>query len=451
MRVMNQVKFGNFGGFMSGTRLIGACLALFLTGCSSIADDPGEMKRGGYVAGDEPNAVRAGAAVLAEGGSAADAATAIYFALSATYPVAAGLGGGGLCLVHNGTLASSEAFIFLPRKPASNGLFSLPGNVAGFAALQGAYGRLPWQRDLVRAEELAAAGFPISEMLAQRLAASQDAIRLDAALATEFLDESGYPKPAGSRVDSPELGRTLSLIRERGAAGFYRGEIAAEISAYSAAQGGAISADELAGYLPSRGAADSVQLKNVSVDLPPRQANAGTFLPAALANVPAAEDPNGAIAHITTRTLGELNVGAVPRDLGSTGFVAVDASGQAIACSVTMDGPFGSGHTAQGTGVTLGRAPPAPEAGLAQLFLSTVIARTGMTPILAGAGAGGPGSGAVLAYLLVKRAASDNAQVTVPTTGATPFDAVNVIGCGNGGCAAVADPGGHGLGMVAGK
>src|SRR6202012_44061 len=55
----------------------------------------------GVAVSDEPFAARAGAGVLSEGGSAADAVTAMFFALGTTYPVAAGLGGGGICLVYD--------------------------------------------------------------------------------------------------------------------------------------------------------------------------------------------------------------------------------------------------------------------------------------------------------------------------------------------------------------
>ena len=64
------------------------------------------------------------------------------------------------------------------------------------------------------------------------------------------------------------------------------------------------------------------------------------------------------------QTLAGFGVASLPRDLGSTGFAAVDANGEAAACAVTMNGPFGSGRTAAGTGVVLAAARPAP-AGLA--------------------------------------------------------------------------------------
>ena len=92
-------------------------------------------KTTGLAVSDEPFAAQTGAAILAEGGSAADAVAAMFFTLSVTYPVAAGLGGGGICLVRDADGRTRE-FDFLARAANSGGAFAVPGAVAGFYDMQ---------------------------------------------------------------------------------------------------------------------------------------------------------------------------------------------------------------------------------------------------------------------------------------------------------------------------
>ena len=103
--------------------------------------------------GDEPFAVRTGTAILSQGGSAADAVTAMFFAMTATYPVAAGLGGGGICLIADPGKGLQE-FDFLPRAAKGGGAYAVPGAVRGFYDLQAAFGALPWQRDVAGGRSL---------------------------------------------------------------------------------------------------------------------------------------------------------------------------------------------------------------------------------------------------------------------------------------------------------
>src|ERR1700677_2783584 len=104
-----------------------ALLALFfLTGCSWFGGGDDHPAGSGLVVGDEPYAVQAGVSVLREGGSAVDAATTIYFALAATYPVAAGIGGGGICLVRDPNRGRTDEFAFLPRSAAGGGAYAVP-------------------------------------------------------------------------------------------------------------------------------------------------------------------------------------------------------------------------------------------------------------------------------------------------------------------------------------
>ncbi|HEX3674361.1 MAG TPA: gamma-glutamyltransferase [Rhizomicrobium sp.] len=411
--------------------------------------------------GDEPFAVKAGAAVLSQGGSAADAATTMFFALTATYPVAAGLGGGGICVAHDQSTGRNEVFEFLARDSDGKGPFAVPAAVRGFAVLQNAYGRLPWQRDVAPGEDYAATGFPISSALFDRLNAAQDVVRLDASLAAEFFDETGHLKPAGVTVTNTALAATLADIRVGGPDGFYRGAAAGKIASYTSTQGDAITTAELDGVAVNRLAPHVVQLGSEIGYLAPDRIGAGAFANSLLArlidaqgNVTVGDQSASATAAATKATLDQFGISELPRDMGATGFAAIDNTGQAVSCAVTMNGPFGSGHTVPGTGMLLARAPSSGPAGIAAAFLTPAIATDGSDGVvsLAGAGAGGPNGTAAMAYTLLKLARGQDLTQpgAIRSTGIAPYDTVNVIACHDSVCATLPDPQAHGLGAAAG-
>jgi gamma-glutamyltranspeptidase/glutathione hydrolase len=444
---------------MFSSRLTAAAASLSLlalTGCSWLglgSDEPAPPGVNGYVVGDEPLAVQAGSSILTQGGSAADAVTAMYFALSATYPVAAGLGGGGMCVVRDPASARTQVITFLSRDSAAGGAFGVPGTVRGFSVVHQSFGRLPWQRDVSPGEGFAATGFPISQALAARLRASQNAIRLDANLSAEFLTETGAVKAPGTTVSNPDLGATLSAIRIYGPNGFYHGAIAAKLVAYSATQGGAFKIEELEGYPVAREVPQVIAIGSQTIYLPPKKTGSGAYVAALLSRVVDAQgggNPAVAVATATKATLDQFKIQSLPRDMGATGFAATDNTGQAAACAVTLNGAFGSGHTAAGTGVILARAPSSQDAGLSGAFLTPAIAVSGETMSLAGAGSGGPNGTAAMAYALLDIASGQD--ITQPgrlhSTGLAPFNSINVIACQSGGCTALPDPAAQGLGAV---
>jgi gamma-glutamyltranspeptidase/glutathione hydrolase len=457
---------------MSCRRLLGflSVPLLVLAGCDTLhsvgstlglsSDRPGRVAdsnqsvamRTGVAVSDEPLAARAGAAVFSDGGSAADAVTAMFFTLTTTYPVAAGLGGGGLCLMYDPATRATTEFDFLTRAAARGGAYAIPGAARGFYQMQRQFGALPWQRDVAPGEELAATGFPISQALAVRIAAAQNVIRLDAGLAAEFLDESGRPKPAGAIVMNRPLAQTLSDVRLGGADGFYKGNAAERILAYSTAQGGGISGPELADYAAQQQRARIISSGGLTVALPGPGTGAGAFaaeLLETLSRLSASSASQGASALAVRQTLAHFGVVSLPRDLGATGFAAVDSRGQAAACAVTLNGPFGSGHSATGTGVVLAASPAGP-AGLASAFLTPMIASNEDGVVLAGAGAGGPYGAAAIADALLKAARGRAVERPrdLGSTGAAPYDTVNAISCQSGVCLALPDPGAHGAGAA---
>ena len=115
-----------------------------------------------------------------------------------------------------------------------------------------------------------------------------------------------------------------------------------------------------------------------------------------------------------------------------------------------MNGPFGSGRTAAGTGVVLAQTPSST-AGLASAFLTPVIATSGGQVGLAGAGAGGPNGTAAALYAVLDAAAGRplGKRGDLRGTGAAPYDTVNMISCDDTACVALTDPGAHGAGISA--
>lgn len=428
--------------------IVGVAGLALLCGCADLGLSEKPTKVGAIVVGDEPFAARAASSILSFGGNAADAAAAMYFALSVTYPVAAGLGGGGICLVHDPRSGRDEELDFLARDSSAGGGFAVPGNVRGFVALQTRFGALPWQRVVSPAEQYAGAGFPISEALAERLNAAQDVIRLDAGLAAEFMDESGRVKSAGSVVSNRELAATLAAVRTEGADALYAGPIAARIATYSTSAGGAISEADLTSYPVTVGAPRGLAFGNQFVIAPRTATGAGAFAGALLDEVLAAHglDPDrsaeAAVVAATKQALARFGVADLPKDLGATGFAVTDASGQAVACAVTMNGPFGSGHTVEGAGITLARAPSASKAGLASAFLTPVISMSADRSqlVLAGAGAGGPiGTASIIDALARIGKGQALARGAIPDANVTLYDTVNAIVCRYGYCSALGD------------
>ena len=399
------------------------------------------------IVGDEPFAVRTAAQVLAQGGSAADAAAAMFFALSVTYPVSAGLGGGGICIVRDAAGSLTE-LDFLPRTANRGGAYAVPAVARGFQELQRRFGALPWQRAISGAEALADAGFPVSEALAARLQGTEPIVRLDAALAAQFLDESGQLKRAGTVIRNPALARTLSILRLEGAEGF-TAKIGAQITAYAAGQGGTIGPDDMAAVTVRQIQPARRTLGQLTVAYPNTGTGAGAFAAALLAGVAnvSAANANAASVAAARQALSSFNVASIPADFGSTGFAVLDNQGAAVSCAVTLNGPFGAGRTVTDTGLQLAAAPSGP-AGLASAFLMPVIA-AGDGSTFIGAAAGGPNGSAALTAALVRmaRGARLSTPTDLQTTGAAPKDTINVIAC-DGACVALADPGASGLGST---
>ncbi len=212
--------------------------------------------------------------------------------------------------------------------------------------------------------------------------------------------------------------------------------------------------DDLAATAVQQGAARSRGTGNFVTWLPGGRTGAGAFSASLLNNLSsqlaASRDPGIATSSAVRASLAAFGVGALPHDLGSTGFAAVDATGQAVSCAVTLNAPFGAGRTVAGVGVQLAATPSGP-GGLANAFLTPVIATGSDNGVLAGAGSGGPNGTAAALYAVLEAAGGRQLgrRGDLRGTGAAPYDTVNMISCDSQACVALSDPGAHGAGVTA--
>lgn len=151
--------------------------------------------------------------------------------------------------------ASRDMFVrdgqAVPELSRRGGLaVAVPGEAAGLAAAQRRYGTLPWATVFEPAIRYAREGFSVESHLAAEIAQSRDALRSNRVLAGNFLHPDGSPLGRGETVRQPQLGQTLERVAAEGPAAFYRGPIAEQIVRSVHAAGGVLSETDLADYRP---------------------------------------------------------------------------------------------------------------------------------------------------------------------------------------------------------
>ncbi len=425
-------------------------LALGLSACGSGLDE-GEA---GYVKGffggimiDEPRAALIGRDVLSAGGNAADAAVAAYFTMAVTMPGGSSLGGGGVCLIYDRPNSRVEAVEFLARIPASGGpdaTVAVPGNIRGMALLHARYGRLNWADLLVPAENFARDGHPLSRAFVRDLQAAAATLR-DDPQARRIFKLGGGEVNEGRVIRQIELAAVLTVIRTRGAGEFYNGQLGRQFADAVRQTGAAMTASDLREYRPKLLRPIQAKIGNEAIFFPPPPADGGVVA----AQVWAAGDDDdrysdadaGQRLHLLAkiasraytaqrRVVGDVISDTVvaklvaeydrdrhqliPLDPGTdTGsivdhsargqhdgvsLVAVDRGGQAVACSFTLNRPFGVDKVAPGTGILMA----APETGVRASLPSAVIVANPTTDQLFFGAAMSGGSPATLAAVTLE-------------------------------------------------
>ena len=356
---------------------------------------------GGAVA-DEPAAALVARDTLSAGGNAADAAVALYFALSATYPVAAGIGGGGVCVVYRAAVNQNATIDFRARGTAAGTGFDIapPGNVRGMAALHARFGRLPWPQLVQPGERLARFGNRISRALARAIAANAERLRRDERARALFFRPDGTPLREGDRLEQVELATVLGQLRFKGAGALHSGSLARRYADAARSLGGRLSPQALRDWTPSLGKPVQFSLGDHTLNTAPSASAArllqSLFAEGAYRNAPG--DAKAAAIAMAALSVGGNAPGAdgaAPDKSGTTGFAVTDRAGGVVACSLSMNGPFGTGRMLPGTGVfAVAAASDAANDGASVAIVNNE--NTGNT-FFAAAASGGPASAAALA------------------------------------------------------
>jgi gamma-glutamyltranspeptidase/glutathione hydrolase len=216
------------------------------------------------VAAGHPATAAAGLEILADGGTAADAAIAAALASCVAETVMTGLLGGAHAIVWDRSRARNlDCFVDVPSRsgamvelavpfgeetvrysvgPAS---CAVPGLPAGLDALRREYGRLPWARLVEPALALARAGTDLPVRHASCLAMLEPVMTLNRG--ADLYAPGGRLLGAGGRLEQPGLVAALELLAGEGAGSVYRGTIAESLLGVEDI---VVTRDDLAAYQP---------------------------------------------------------------------------------------------------------------------------------------------------------------------------------------------------------
>ncbi|HSB09949.1 MAG TPA: gamma-glutamyltransferase [Blastocatellia bacterium] len=280
----------------------------------------------------------------------------------------------------------------------------VPGTVAGLSLALQRHGKLKWADVVEPARKLAAEGFPIGYHLARSLRGSEKLLKKFPDSNRIFLRD-GNLFEEGERLIQPELGATLALLKDKGPREFYDGKTAQLIAEDMKANGGLVTEKDLKEYEPTIRKPLTGTYRGYEIVTMPPPSSGGTALLEML-NIleyynlaysgPASSDTIHLLVESQRRAfadraefLGDADFVKVPvegltsKRYGSqlaqtidpdhatpsakihagkptsaestetTHFTVIDEEGNVVSNTYTLNGGYGSGVTARGTGILL--------------------------------------------------------------------------------------------------
>lgn len=275
----------------------------------------------------------------------------------------------------------------------------VPGSVAGMFEAHRKFGRLPWAQVLAPAVALARDGHLLDATRSRNIVPEAARLARFPASRAQFLPSGDAPPPPGTIFVQRELGATLQLLADSGPAPFYRGSIADLLVQEMERGGGLVTKRDLAGYRPKWRDPIRITYRGYSIYTMPPPGGGVTL--AEILNVMegyATLPPFGsaALMHLQAeamrrafidrnRYLGDPDVVTIPMErllskqyaatlrgeidlehatpspplpsrpegTETTHYSVVDAEGNAVSCTTTLNNDFGSAVTVTGAGFLL--------------------------------------------------------------------------------------------------
>jgi len=278
----------------------------------------------------------------------------------------------------------------------------IPGTVAALEHITKNYGRLSVKQNLQPAIELAKKGFKVSKHYQKMAGFRLEILKQSPASSKIFLHNNQIPK-LNSLIIQPNLAKTLEKIAAYGKKGFYEGEVAKNLVSEVIKAGGIWSLNDLLSYQvverepikfkyksmtiysappPSSGGIvlntilnildnypltelSSIQQKHIIVEAMRRAYHDraqylgdSDFITIPTKKITSADYAAGLAASIHSQkstdsdSLSDYQTKAVEGN-DTTHFVVLDKEGNSVSATMSINYPFGSGYTAEGTGILL--------------------------------------------------------------------------------------------------
>ncbi len=407
----------------------------------------------GFIVSDEPQASVVGVNILNNGGSAADAVVASFFILSVTYPVAAGIGAGGVCIVHDSKTGISESIDFRNLPIAEGSFIGIPRAVRALSGLQARYGQLKWSKIVLPAEKIARFGFNASRSTS-KIAKNYSNLPGIQNFIPFVIDD--IPINEGAKIKQNDLAETLAKLRTRGGGDLYFGELGKRFSSNVRKYGINTNFEKMRDFQPSWESTKKYYTDKLTI-LTPFQGTTASKTSAYMIknlyeNSKNKEEKNKVdylkMVHLSgeisfngyiDRLSNKITLPKNEKDLqnltkkydypnlniwrnaghdGTTSIVALDKYGLSVACGFSMGSPYGLAKKIEGLGFSPGIAVDQNskswlESGVDFLAPLIITDRSGKNIVFSVVGSKGPSASTALSLFVVNSLINDSLEKAI--------------------------------------